>query len=74
MKRAHTVKFNDPLGLARANERKAGSRTVFRRSPAERETHGGKESVNSAKYTYIYTIIYIENIYIYVRARKRVYG
>lgn len=29
MKRAHTVKFNDPFGLARANERKVGSRTLF---------------------------------------------
>jgi len=65
VKRAHTVKFNDPLGLARANERKAGSRTVFRRSPTERETHERKESVNSAKYIYIYNYIYIY-IYIYI--------
>lgn len=63
MKHAHTVKFNDPLGLARANERKAGSRTVFRRSPTERETHGRKESMNSAKYIYLQLYIYI-NIYI----------
>lgn len=31
MKRAHTVKFNDPFGLARANERKVGSRTVLKK-------------------------------------------
>lgn len=65
MKRAHTVKFNDPLGLARANERKAGSRTVFRRSPAERETHGEKESVNSARYIHLHNHIH-RNVYIYI--------
>lgn len=32
VKRAHTVKFNDPFELARTSERKVGPRTVFRRS------------------------------------------
>jgi len=75
VKRAHTVKFNDPLGLARANERKAGSRTVFGRSPAERETHGGKESVHSVKYihlqSYTYDICTYEETRLWVNVSTR---
>lgn len=43
MKRAHTVKFNDPYGLARANERKVGSRTVLKKSDGKRNVYEEEE-------------------------------
>lgn len=53
MKRAHTVKFNDPFGLARANKRKVGSRTVFRWNRRKRVTSRVREE--EARHTHTHT-------------------
>lgn len=62
MKRAHTVKFNDPLGLARANERKVGSRTGFSEKSDEKTYTRKKEKRRDARLIYAGT------------RKKRVYG
>lgn len=65
MKRAHTVKFNDPFGLARANERKVGSRTGFSEKSDEKRNvyeEEGEEKRRDARLIYAGT------------RKKRVYG
>lgn len=53
VKRAHTVKFNDPFELARTSERKVGPRTVFRRSRRKEIARKREREV----YIYVYVNI-----------------
>lgn len=57
VKRAHTVKFNDPFELARTSERKVGPRTVFRRS--RRKEIARKREREREGYIYIYVYVNI---------------
>lgn len=68
MKRAHTVKFNDPFGLARANERKVGSRTVFREKSDGKRNAKKKKRRREEKGREDARLIYAST------KKKRVYG